>query len=430
MSYRDEIFTHPYEKKFLEKYRTLFSIREIEQSITLQFFAGISLFIFFVTFSRWIYSTALTVEAYASGTHMCWPYFKECGVFNVLQTLPFGYSQTTLYMLFFAMMIIAAFFMYKKEWVLTHLILLLLFIWEFLGVFVLSSGMGANYDYYQILLTFILLFLPYKTFFLKLVLVLFYFFASTIKIDDGWILGTYFSSLQTGIPIFPDAITPIVTNLVIFMQIVGAWFLLGRNMLLQRLAFTYFVIFHLYSGILVGYRYPATVLLTLIVLFGPFYVHTKVPLTKKALGGWILAAFMLIAQFLPILIPGDHRLTLEGNKYGLYMFEANHQCLNDYTVVSNDGTEKPVHLESNSARNRCDPYRTWFYLQQACQRDTSIAHITWTFDHSINGEPFYRIVDESNACILEYKALGHNQWIKTPETGAPVIGYPVKNFYY
>jgi len=69
-------------------------------------------------------------------------------------------------------------------------------------------------------------------------------------------------------------------------------------------------------------------------------------------------------------------------------------------------------------------------LQQICKRDESIDHILWQFDHSTNGGPFYRIVDENNICQLEYKPFSHNTWIKTPKEGAPIMGYPVKNLYY
>ncbi len=81
------------------------------------------------------------------------------------------------------------------------------------------------------------------------------------------------------------------------------------------------------------------------------------------------------------------------------------------------------------ARHRCDPYEEWFAIQQRCLRDTEVARIGWTLDHSINGGPFYRIVDEKDACALRYRALGHNEWIRPPEGGAPVVGYPVENIY-
>jgi len=112
------------------------------------------------------------------------------------------------------------------------------------------------------------------------------------------------------------------------------------------------------------------------------------------------------------------------------MFEANHQCISQHTLYFKDGSTETDIRESIDARRRCDPYRAWFKFQSSCANGTLVDRIEWQFDHSINGGPFYRIVDEQDVCSLEYKAFGRNEWIKTPEEGATIIGYPVKNVYY
>jgi hypothetical protein len=426
----DIIFDHPLEKRFLAWYYRFFSIREIEESKVLQWSFGAMLLVFLLAFSAWVRSGAVTIEAFATGTQRCWPYFQSCGEWYFLQALPDGYSQTILYMAFFGIMALIVFLMSKREWVLSHMLMTVLFVWEFILIFVLSGGISGNYDYYHIALTFVLLFIPFKLFFLQLILVLFYFLAATIKIHDGWILGTYFTSLKTGLPVFLDTLTPLITNLVIFMQIVGAWFLMSNNKLYQRLALFYFVVFHLYSGILVEYRYPATVLPILLILFGPWYENLKVPLNKKSIAGWVFVALLFFLQSLPFIISGDQKITLEGNTYGLYMFEANHQCISNVVVYGKDGTVSSGTDESESARSRCNPYNRWFRLKQVCLRNPEVSEISWTFDHSVNGGPFYRIVDEENVCNLEYHAFRHNEWIKTPVEGAPAVGRPVENVYY
>jgi len=215
------------------------------------------------------------------------------------------------------------------------------------------------------------------------------------------------------------------------MQIVGAWFLFSSRWWLQRLALSFFIIFHLYSGLLVEYRYPATILPSLIILFGMFACVERVPLQRKAIAGWLLVGLLIVFQFISILIPGDERITGEGNKYGMYMFEANHQCISTATVYKSDGTNEELIESSSLARNRCEPYRYWFRWQQLCERfPDEIEYITWTHDHSINGGPFYRIVDTNNLCDLQYKWLGHNDWIIIPVESAPIIGVPVKNQYF
>jgi hypothetical protein len=121
---------------------------------------------------------------------------------------------------------------------------------------------------------------------------------------------------------------------------------------------------------------------------------------------------------------------MEGDKYRLYMFEANHQCVSSVRIYDRRGQVQTTRGESAIAHKRCDPYRQWFRLQQLCIRSkNSIDHVEWQYDHSINGSPFYRIVDVHDACVLQYNALSRNTWIKTLDDNPARIGYPVKNFY-
>jgi hypothetical protein len=413
----------------MEWYRRLFSIHEIEENKILWFMFGATILSYFAAFNSWFYQKTTTIDAYLDGSYTCWPYFQSCENFLFLRTLPEGYSQPFLYMVLFGLLISAVYFALKKDWVKAHMALMPSFVWHTFTIFFLTFSISGNYDYYLFALAFVLLFFPHKEFFLKLTLVLFYFTAATIKIHEGWILGTYFSALKTGMPIFPDWSIPIWTNFVIFMQIVGAWFLLSSNRLLQHTAFIYFVAFHLYSGLLVGFRYPVTVLPSIIILFGPMYSQTKIPFDKKSVFGWLLVGFVIVAQSISILIPGDVKMTMEGNKYGLYMFEANHQCISTTDIHYIDGSNQVVEKQSGSSRSRCDPYSYWFRIKTACERDVEVERISWTFDHSTNGGPFMRIVSAEDACTLEYKPFSHNDWIKVVKDNPEIIGVPVENVY-
>jgi hypothetical protein len=426
---REAIFDSPWEKKVLAWYRKIFSITEIETSAVLQWANGALTIAYFVAFSSRYYEKLTTIDAYADGSYTCWPYFQDCGKLLFLRTLPEGYSQPFLYMVLFGTLIFSIYLIYRKDWVLAHIALLPSFLWHAFMCFVLTMSVSGNYDYYLFIFATIFLFLPYKEFFLKSILVLFYFLSTVAKIHETWIVGTYFSALKTSLPLFPRWSIPFFTNLVIFMEMVGAWFLLSRTMILQRIALIFFVAFHLYSGLLVGYHYPATVLPMLMILFGPLYTFTPPPFTKRSIIGWILVGILIFLQFLPRMIPGDEKLTMEGNKFGLYMFEANHQCVSTMHIYLKDGTMVESRDEKYSARERCDAYRQWFRIHTRCERDPNILSIAWTFDHSINGGPFLRIVDVQDACKLSYTPFAHNKWIKIEYDRPEVVGYPVENLY-
>jgi hypothetical protein len=333
--------------------------------------------------------------------------------------------------------------------------MLLLFLWKLLVIFVLSYVAPGPYDYYHVILTAVILFAHYKEYFLKLAFVIMYFMSVTVKFTPAWVEGTYFTSMRSGLPLFPPIFTILLTNLVIFVQIIDAWFLMSKNWVWQRISFLFALIFHLYSGVLVQYNYPSVSVPAVLILFGPMYRYTPTPFGRKSLGGWIIILLVCLFQLLGFLVSPNRFLTLEGHRYGMFMFEANHQCqitftthtkrqvpastwsgmqctglycLTDTTITPEEGGTKIVRrMESASSWNRCDPYEVWFRAKSTCT-DPAIKNISMQFDHSINGGPFYRIINENNICDLAYKPFSHNSWIKVPPE-APVVGYPVQNFY-
>lgn len=437
------------------RYRAICSIAEIEQQPILQWMFGASLFYFFVNFFDWIQRSNVTATTAEQGRAVCWPFIEHCERLHLLDGLPQGYSQSTVYMLWYGVMAWIVYLMWKKQWVRAHMLLLAMFVWKVFIVLISYSTAGP-YDYYHIVLTAVLLFAAHKEYFLKLSFVFMYFMSATIKFSPAWVLGTYFSTLEAGLPLIPRPLIIVATNIVIFGQIVEGWFLLSKHRLLQRIALWYATFFHLYSGIFVYYTYPSVALPPILILFGPLYRYTPAPFTRKAIIGWTIIVVIGLCQLLGFLVSPNRFLTLEGHRYGMFMFEANHQCR--YTVEtrvygtqpesSDDSirctglyctTENSVRTEngetvftrsgeSAGSWNRCDPYEVWARSRSYCD-EPGVVRIAMRFDHSINGGPFYRIVDEQSICDLEYKAFSHNAWIKLPPE-APVMGYPLRNAYH
>jgi hypothetical protein len=404
-------------------YRSVFSVREIATDITLKWLSGAILLGFLVTFSTWMNSPITTVKAVTNGTYLCWPFFQSCKNLIFLSSFPEGYSQTVVYMALFGLMAGASYAIYLGRWAHVHFAILLLFFAKMYFVLICYDFKG-NYDYYHNFFCFIYLFCAHKKFFSQLGLVIFYFLSTAGKIHPSWTLGQYFTALKEGLPIFPFGTEALMTNLVIAMEMVGTWFLFSRNALVQRSVFAFFVVFHLYSGTLVGYRYPSIVMPPLLILFGPWFkAPERVPIDRTSVSGWLVIGSLIFLQLIPHLIKGDEKLTLEGNFYGLYMFEANHQC---YGSISRDG--KPIWtLSEVDAPSRCDPYNVWFRAKHQFCTDPNVKY-KMVLNHSINGEPFQEIVNEPDLCALEYRPFNRNSWIKD-EREAPAVARPVQNFF-
>lgn len=403
--------------------KKLFAISEIPESKILQIVSGAFLISFLATFSGWI-STGFTSK-YAN--MLCSPHITDCAFYKsiiALIPLPYGYSQTIFYVFLFGLICLGFYYIYTKEFELLWITILLLWLYKIYIIYGFGAG---NYDYYDVILIAVFLFAKNKLYWLRVFFLILYFLSSTIKIHEGWILGTYFTSLQTGLPIFGNYLAPIATNIVIISQMVFSWFLFRpKKSILFTVGFFYFLLFHLYSGILVEYRYMITSIPLLVILF---YLPESVPYTKtKNVFPILFFTLLLLLQSVAIRIPGDQKLTLEGNEYGMYMFEANHQCIATYTINYTNGDSKTETRLNSDARSRCDPYQYVYGYKNRCSIP-GVKDIQFTFDHSINGNPFYRIVDAPNLCTLTYKPFTHNPWIKSGEDNPQMIGRPVKDFY-
>lgn len=395
---------------------------EYSGSLFTKVFAGWALLTFLISFNSFFNDGLLSKNS----SMPCFPHAQECkAIFETfnLTPLPYSYSESMFFTLIFTLIVLAGFYIYKKEYFKAHLLLWILLI---IKLFITLNNYGVgNFDYYDIAIIFIFLLYPSRIDLVKLMLVILYFLASTIKIHEGWILGTYFSSLIYGLPLVPDILIPFVTNIVIIMQIVGCWFLVSKNKRIAECAFYFFIFFHLYSTILVGYRYPITTVFSLIII----YVLSKdgnysqnFSLKKSTAAFYIFTIFLFCLQSVAYIIPGDQKLTLEGNNYGLYMFEANHQCISK--IKEFEGNEF-VQMSYDS-RNRCDPYIYLKNIQKNYCEVVSRKPVKWTFDHSINGSSLMRIVDEKDVCSLIYKPFINNVWIKT-EKNASAVGKVYKN---
>ena len=417
----------PFLSRIGEIYKKLFSIDEISNDLAVRLFGGAVLLGFLASFRGWEGNAVTALPGVTDGAALCWPFLQNCYDWIFMTVRPYGYVQNTIFMIMLGVIFMGSYGLIAKRYTLAHVCIFILFLWK-MYIVSINYRYNANYDYYQTTFAFIFLFLPHKRFFGSLAVVFFYFLSTGTKIHESWTLGTYFSSMVTDLPIFPKGTTMIWTNGLIFMEMIGAWFLFSSNKYLQRTAFVFFALFHLYSGTLVGYHYPTIVTPSLLIFFGPLFVpFKKVPLDVKSFPGWLTMLALFCCQMISHTIPGDEKLTMEGNFYGLYMFEANHQC----AIRFYDENGKAIfNYDSASARHRCDPYRYLVRFQKKnCLPHNEGKKFSFKMTHSINGGPFYLIVDEPDACSLKYKAFSHNEWIKTEDEAKPTAR-PRKNYYW
>lgn len=357
---------------------------------------------------------------------ICGPHLQACESLRLLSAYPFSYSQMVLNAGLFALLLLSFIFQQQKRWLEAHLTLLPVFFWR-IGLFtIFSFELPANFEYFSLFLAAMLLLPKQKLYFCQIGFAFLYFLSASVKFNEGWINASYFTSLELGMAFVPDAIAPIFSNLVIGLEIFVTWWLLSQDQRKRNIAVALYVVFHLYSILIVGVRYPVYTLFPLVILF-----YLASPAVPRRLRGWDYLGYapimiMLVLQLLPYTWGKDKRYTQEGYKLGLGMFDANHQCRSLLRYNYQDGTSREEKQESRQGMNRCMPYVVWWEIQKSC-RNSKLKSVEWKFDHSINGEPFYRVVDEANACDLKYKAWGSNDWIHEPNLDSIPVGYPERN---
>ncbi len=419
--------------KISRYYTSVFSISEFEGNKTLIWIVWALIFTIFITIERWfregVFTRSSTILERPNEGYLCWPHWTNCSDYYFFDLFPVSYTGNIFFVGLLCLIFLSYKFLYKKEYTKLHLMLLLLFCIKFFWVFFLSYKTAWNYDYYDLAFLFVVLFLSHKVFFLRLVFVLLYFIAAPLKFDESWILAKYFSTLKLGLPLFPESLAPLFTNFVIFLQIIGTWLLLSSKNRIQSVAYLFFLLFHVYSWFLVGFRYLLTTIPILHLLFSegnlPKFAFPK----EKKVVFWILFVLSLFVSQVWVMtwFSADRKLTLEGNRYSLYMFEANHQCVTNIAFRDPDGKEWTFSHSSHQAMRRCSPYTVWFFIANQCKKYNNTIQVRWTYDHSVNGSPFYRIVDQNDSCKLDYKAFSRNEWIRDERLPEYIIGYPVKN---
>lgn len=333
--------------------------------------------------------------------------------------------------LILASLFASAFGAFKKRWDLAHFFLAFVIIFKLIWSMVIFDYGTSNFEYFHLVPALAFLFTKNKLSQMRFLWAFVYFFTPFVKLDTGWILGTYFTTLRIGLPIFPDSWIPLITNLVIVFEMLCSVGLLSKNKKIAQTSLWGWTIFHLYSTILVGFFYPVRCLPMLWVLFG-FRQYKepalRVPLARS-IPGIVLVLAIAAINLMPSFISKSPNETFEGMNYGLHMFNSNHQCLNTVTYYDREGhiTGKEEFGSTNSM-TRCYPQWTLQRLQKRCVSDGN--RLSWSLIHSKNGEPFYEMVQVDDICKIEYRPFAHNKWLKTPETGAILKGYPERNSIY
>jgi hypothetical protein len=281
-------------------------------------------------------------------------------------------------------------------------------------------------EYYMLLcLNAVFLFWPTKRWAIPLILMSFYFWAGTLKLNYEWLSG---AALYHDLWIIPQRFAWIACAYIVALETILVWGLLARRTWVRWLTLGQFALFHVESISQVGWFYPllmATFLSWFVIEWTKMKGSRIASLTDIWRGRALISVYILdgmfsCCQLLPYLYHGDKVLTGQGRIFALHMAEARQVCDVRARAHYSDQTSTTIDLlfRGLPARTICDPIVYYDRMTNLCRSYSAdprfvdadfIMHVRRTTDAIMS-----TVVDDAGFCGKHevYRMFSNNSWIK------------------
>jgi hypothetical protein len=348
---------------------------------------------------------------------ICWPFFENCW------RIRFGslWLASGLLSIHLALVVVSA-ALWRQRRQMAFRVALLLANLLLAGIVSLDYRYRQNQFYMYLIVIFVFLGLRDGVPALRVLIVLFYFWAGSVKLNYEWLSGAVIYRDLWGMP---AELYPILCAYVVVLELVLVFGLLARARILFWGAAVQIAVFHLASISQVGWFYPA-IMATILSIFplarGLRRNGTDDGVRSLLCGRWPPSAYVIgvafsLLQLLPELHQGDRVLTGEGHFFALHMFEARQECTVSATFWFGDGRNQKVSLlkANYPPRMMCDPVIYYNLARNVCrERSGGVTDLDLEMrskrrtDHQ-----FKKIIDVTGFCrrVHDYVVLGNNWWL-------------------
>jgi hypothetical protein len=397
------------------------NVAEVASDPVLRVYGSLLALVHVLTFVHWQRGATLRRILSAEGMPICWPFFEDCHRFRVLgpagvDVLLWGYFAVA----------VAAMLLFTRRWTVPagYVVLLAL---ELAKALIIAQDyrLRLNQHYMAFFVAFAFLLFPAKRRALQYLIILFYFWAGTLKLNPEWLSGA--SLYRREFLWLPAALVPAACAYVVVLEAILVFGLLARRSWVFWATLAQLAVFHVMSWPIVGFFYPSLMFLLLAIfpLSRLFSAESERPSFARIEGRLeprstyaLLAGFSLL-QLVPYAFPGDSALTGQGRPFALHMFDALVVCESHVTLHDGQGGTRRVRVETGrgSARVRCDPIVHWNVARALCRQGA--AHGRWTdLDLSLRSrrtteEALRPIVEVERFCRANpsYDLWRPNPWI-------------------
>lgn len=374
-------------------------------------------------------------QAIARGSEViCWPMLPGCGDLRVLSPW-----QVAVWLGAISLCALGAGALFLRKHAAAPLLLLVAEV-LLLALLAQDLRLRRNQHYLLAFTTLAYLFVPDTLRALRGLLVLFYFWAGTLKLNEEWLSG---AALYGPVP-FTGLLLRAGCAWVVVLELVLVWGCLSRRRSIFWVTLLQLALFEVASVPIVGLFYPLLMagLLTLFWLSRPApealraapsaesRVDRSLPwmaqglaaLKKVGAGAWALWLFFSLLQAVPRLFPGDTAITGEGRLFALHMFDAKVECVSQATLRNGAQAVQVFDLSQGLAvRIACDPLVARARALALCRRiDSTDGGLR--LDLSLRSKrssaaALREVVAIDDFCrhVPAYRWWRHNDWIAAGE---------------
>lgn len=351
---------------------------------------------------------------------LCWPYFQNCWQIRFDTITP-----VLALVLIQAILIIAAAVALAASWYRAFWIVMVALNVYLIAIVSLDYRFRANEFYMLFWANAVFLFWPTKRWAIPLILVSFYFWAGTLKLNYEWLSGAI---LYHSLYIVPSRFAWVACVYVVVLEMILIWGLLAERAWVRWLTLGQLVFFHFESLSQIHWFYP----FLMAMLLSWFVIDWLAPEGLRIVSlanlwrgraphsAYALLALFSIFQLAPYLYHGDKALTGQGRIFALHMFEARQLCDVHALVHYRDHKSDAFDLLMPELPSRmvCDPVVYYDRVTNLCRSHAAdpnfadadfVMHARRTTDATMT-----TIVDEANFCSRHevYSLFSNNNWMK------------------
>jgi hypothetical protein len=333
------------------------NVEEILSDPVLRVYGVVLAFVHVLTFFFWRRGTPLHAVLPVGTTPICWPFFEECHRFRFLTATG---VEVVLWSYLGLALLAMALFARRSTVRFAYVCLLLLEVAKIL-VIVQDYRLRMNQHYMAFFVALVFLALPGKRRLAQYLIVLFYFWAGTLKFNRDWLSGEVIGVRRTWLP---AALVPAAAAYVIVLECVLVFGLFSRRRWLFWGTLGQLLLFHVMSYRITGFYYPSLMvgLLSIFPLSRTMGDHADHPSLaalwtgREALPTYAFLTGFSILQLVPHMFPGDSAITGEGRLFALHMFDARVVCEAHVTLHDGQGGSRRLRVAARApTRVRCDP---------------------------------------------------------------------------